>query len=107
RDPCSTTPPPTAPTTAGRRTSSEENDMSDLLRNVLAATVFALLGIVIFVLTFVIVDRVTPYSLWKEIVEEKNTALALLLGAASIGSCISIAHALHSPLPAVSNTAVL
>ncbi|PYO66094.1 MAG: DUF350 domain-containing protein [Gemmatimonadetes bacterium] len=69
--------------------------MSDLLRNVLAATVFALLGIVIFVLTFVIVDRVTPYSLWKEIVEEKNTALALLLGAASIGICIIIASAVH------------
>ena len=69
--------------------------MSDLLRNVLAATVFALLGIVIFVLTFVIVDRVRPYSLWKEIVEEKNTALALLLGAASIGICIIIASAVH------------
>ena len=69
--------------------------MSDLLRNVLAATVFALLGIVIFVLTFVIVDRVTPYSLWKEIVEEKNVALAVLLGAASIGICVIIASAVH------------
>ena len=69
--------------------------MSDLLRNVLAASVFAVLGIVIFVLTFIVVDRVTPYSLWKEIVEEKNTALALLLGAASIGICIIIASAVH------------
>ena len=69
--------------------------MSDLLRNMLAATAFALLGIVIFILAFVVVDRVTPYSLWKEIVEEKNTALALLLGAASIGICIIIASAVH------------
>ena len=69
--------------------------MSDLLRNMLAATVFALLGIVLFILAFVVVDRVTPYSLWKEIVEEKNVALAVLLGAASIGICVIIASAVH------------
>ncbi|PYP17110.1 MAG: DUF350 domain-containing protein [Gemmatimonadetes bacterium] len=69
--------------------------MSDLLRNMLAATAFALLGIVIFILAFVVVDRVTPYSLWKEIVEEKNVALAVLLGAASIGICVIIASAVH------------
>ncbi len=69
--------------------------MSDLLRNILAATIFALLGIVIFILAFVVVDRVTPYSLWKEIVEEKNVALAVLLGAASIGICVIIASAVH------------
>jgi len=69
--------------------------MSDLLRNMLAATAFALRGIVIFILAFVVVDRVTPYSLWKEIVEEKNVALAVLLGAASIGICVIIASAVH------------
>ena len=69
--------------------------MSDLLRNILAATIFSLLGIVIFIVTFVVVDRVTPYNLWKDIVEEKNVALAVLLGAASIGICVIIASAVH------------
>ena len=46
----------------------------------LSALVFALLGIVIFVGTFVVVDKMTPYHLWKEIVEDKNVALAILLG---------------------------
>ena len=59
------------------------------------ALVFALLGIVIFVGTFVIVDKMTPYHLWKEIVEDKNLALAVLLGAMSIGLCIIIAAAVH------------
>jgi putative membrane protein len=59
------------------------------------ALVFALLGIVIFVGTFVVVDKMTPYHLWKEIVEEKNLALAVLLGAMSIGLCIIIAAAVH------------
>ena len=62
---------------------------------VLNALVFAVLGIVIFVLAFVIVDKLTPYALWKEIVEEKNLALAVLVGAMSIGMCVIIAAAVH------------
>ena len=59
------------------------------------ALVFALLGIVLFVIAFAILDRLTPYSLWKEIVEEQNVALAILVGAMSIGMCVIIAAAVH------------
>ena len=59
------------------------------------ATVFALLGIIIFVAAFVLVDKMTPYDLWKEIVEEKNLALAILVGAMSLGMCVIIAAAVH------------
>jgi len=37
------------------------------------------------------IDKMTPYHLWKEIVEDKNVALAVLIGAMSIGMCIIIA----------------
>jgi uncharacterized membrane protein YjfL (UPF0719 family) len=59
------------------------------------ALVFAVLGILIFIATFAIVDKMTPYALWKEIVEEKNLALAVMVGAMSIGMCIIIAAAVH------------
>jgi uncharacterized membrane protein YjfL (UPF0719 family) len=62
---------------------------------VLNAIVFALIGIVIFVGTFVVVDKMTPYNLWAEIVENKNVALAILLGSMSVGLCIIIAAAVH------------
>ena len=61
----------------------------------LNAVVYSLLGIVIFVLSFLILDKMTPYSLWKEIREERNTALAILVGAMSIGLSIIIASAVH------------
>jgi len=61
----------------------------------LNALIYALLGIVIFLLAFVIVDKMTPYHLWKEIVEDKNVALAVLIGAISLGMCIIIAAAVH------------
>jgi putative membrane protein len=67
----------------------------DLARNIEAAIVFAFLGIVVFVAAFAIIDRMTPYHLWNEIVHEKNLALAVLVGAMSIGICIIIAAAVH------------
>lgn len=62
---------------------------------VLNALIYAVLGIIIFVVSFIILDKMTPYALWKEIVEEKNVALAVLVGAMSIGMCIIIASAVH------------
>jgi putative membrane protein len=61
----------------------------------LNALVYALLGIVIFAFSFIIIDKMTPYHLWKEIVEDKNIALAILIGAISLGMCIIIAAAVH------------
>jgi len=65
------------------------------LGSLLNAIVYAALGIGIFSLAFVMIDRLTPYHLWKEIVEDKNVALAVLVGAMSIGICIIIAAAVH------------
>ena len=61
----------------------------------LNALVYAVLGIVIFVVSFSIVDWLTPYELWREIVEKKNLALAVLVGCMSIGMCVIIAMAIH------------
>ena len=65
------------------------------LTNVVNAIVYAGIGIVIFGLAFLIIDTFTPYNLWKEIVQEHNTALAILLGAMSLGLCLIIAAAVH------------
>jgi uncharacterized membrane protein YjfL (UPF0719 family) len=67
---------------------------ADLWTNLVAAVVFALLGIVVFVGAFAVLDRMTPYALWKEIVEEQNVALAVLVGAISLGISLIIAAAI-------------
>ena len=61
----------------------------------LNAIVYAILGIVIFIGAFALVDKLTPYALWKEIVEDKNVALAIMVGAMPIGICVIIAAAIH------------
>ena len=60
-----------------------------------AALVYAAIGLVIFGVAFVLVDRLTPYHLWKEIVDEKNTALAIVVGALAIGISIIISAAIR------------
>ncbi len=54
----------------------------------LNALIYAALGIVIFLFCFMLIDKMTPYHLWKEIVEDKNIALAILIGAISLGMCV-------------------
>lgn len=66
-----------------------------LLSNIGNALVFAFLGIIVFTIAFVVMDKLTPYHLWKEIVQEHNMALAILVGAMSIGLCLIIASAIH------------
>jgi len=62
---------------------------------VVNSSVFALIGIIIYVAGFIIIDVLTPYSLWKEINEKQNSALAILLGSIAIGLAIIVAAAIH------------
>ncbi|MBV1689468.1 DUF350 domain-containing protein [Novosphingobium sp. G106] len=61
----------------------------------LATLLYAGLGIVIFIVSFVLVDKLTPGELWKEIIERQNMAVALLAGAVAIGISSIIAAAVH------------
>ncbi len=61
----------------------------------LGSFVFALMGVLIFWLCFLIIDKITPYNLWEEIVEKQNRALALVVAAMSLGICIIVAAAIH------------
>jgi len=57
--------------------------------------IYALIGVVIFWLCFVIIDKITPYDLWGEIVEKHNIALGIVVGAMSLGISIIVAAAVH------------
>lgn len=61
----------------------------------LSSIMFALMGVIIFGLSFVIIDKLTPYNLWEEIVDKQNMALALVVAAMSLGICVIVAAAIH------------
>jgi hypothetical protein len=60
-----------------------------------ASLIYALLGVVIFWVCFIVIDKLTPYHLWQEIVEKHNVALGIVVGAMSLGICIIVAAAIH------------
>lgn len=56
---------------------------------------YSILGVVVFWVSFIIIDKITPYDLWGEIVEKKNIALSILVGAMCLGIAIIVAAAIH------------
>lgn len=63
--------------------------------HVLNALVYALLGCVIFLLVFWLVERVTPENMWKEILEKRNVALAVMAAGFMLAIALIIASAIH------------
>ncbi|ODS91752.1 MAG: hypothetical protein ABS45_10010 [Comamonas sp. SCN 65-56] len=61
----------------------------------LGSLVYAIIGVAIFWISFVIVDKITPYDLWGEIVEKQNRALALVVASMCLGISIIVAAAIH------------
>ena len=68
---------------------------SSMLQNAAAAVLFAIIGVVLFIVAFMIFDKLTPGSLWKELIEDQNTAIGVLMGAVAIALAIIIAAAVH------------
>ena len=62
---------------------------------ILGSLLYAVIGVAVFWVAFVIIDKITPYDLWREIVEKQNMALGLVVAAMSLGVCVIIAAAIH------------
>ena len=59
------------------------------------SVVYSVIGIVILLITYLIIEKLTPENSWKEIVENKNMALAIVFAAFIIGIAMIISAALH------------
>ena len=69
-------------------------EMSPALALFLSTIVYSALGVAIFGLTFWMVTKIVPFSVRKEIEEDQNTALAIILGSVFIGLAIIISAAI-------------
>jgi putative membrane protein len=56
---------------------------------------YALIGVGIFWICFLIIDKLTPYDLWGEIIEKKNLALAVVVAAMCIAVGMIVSAAIH------------
>ena len=56
---------------------------------------YSLIGVAIFWIAFTVIDKLTPYNLWGQIVHEKNVALAIVVGALAIAIGLIVAAAIR------------
>jgi len=56
----------------------------------LETILYILVGVIIYVLSIIIVEKLTPWSLQKELVEDQNIAIAIMFAGFFIGIAIII-----------------
>jgi uncharacterized membrane protein YjfL (UPF0719 family) len=68
---------------------------SALLHTFLVTVAYTLFGLIIFGLAFWLIVKVSPFSIRKEIEDDQNTSLAILIGSVILGLAIIIASVIH------------
>jgi putative membrane protein len=63
--------------------------------SILAALIYSLIGIVLFGVAFFVIVKIAPFSIRKEIEEDQNTSLGIIIGAVIIGISMIISAAVH------------
>ena len=56
---------------------------------------YALIGVLVFWLCFLILDKLTPYRLWEELIDKQSVALGVVVASMALGICIIVAAAIH------------
>ncbi len=69
--------------------------MDQLANLVVETIIFAVIGIALFAFAFWVIVKITPFSTRKEIEDDQNTALAIVIGAVIIGIALIVAAAVH------------
>jgi uncharacterized membrane protein YjfL (UPF0719 family) len=65
------------------------------LHTFLVTLAYTLFGLIVFGLAFWIITKLVPFSMRKEIEDDQNTALAIVIGAVILGLAIIVASTIH------------
>ena len=63
--------------------------------SIVSALLFSAMGLLLFGLAFFVIVKVSPFSIRKEIEEDQNTALGVIIGAVIIGISLIISAAIQ------------
>jgi uncharacterized membrane protein YjfL (UPF0719 family) len=69
--------------------------LEGLLSTLITTLVFVVLGLIIFTRAFFVIAMATPFSVRKELEEDQNVALAIVIASVILGSALIIAAAIH------------
>lgn len=69
--------------------------LSDMGDNVVSSAVFAAIGLAVFGIAFFLITKIAPFSMKKEIEEDQNIALGIIVAGVLIGIALIISAAIH------------
>jgi len=75
-------------------------DWSVILYGIVDTVVYSLVGIVLMGLGFILITFFTPFSIKKEIEDDQNISLGIIIGAVILGISIIVASVISSPTSA-------
>jgi uncharacterized membrane protein YjfL (UPF0719 family) len=70
-------------------------DIQPVIKAVVASLVFVAIGLIVFLFAFFLITKLAPFSIRKEIEDDQNTALAIVIGSIMIGLALIISAAIH------------
>jgi putative membrane protein len=69
--------------------------MNQMVDFIVSTLIFAVIGLIVFAVAFWIIVKISPFSIRKEIEEDHNVALAILISSVILGIALVISAAVH------------
>ncbi len=69
--------------------------MESLVKPLIMTVIFSTFGLVLFLIAFWAIVRMTPFSIRKELEQDQNVAIAVVIAAVIIGIALIVAAGVH------------
>jgi putative membrane protein len=77
-------------------TGEASNMLEQLIRPLLMTAIFSVAGVVLLAVCFWIIVKLSPFSVRREIEEDQNVALGIIIGSLIIAIAVIVSAAIHS-----------
>lgn len=72
-----------------------EEQFDHFIAQIMSSLVFALIGVIVFAFAFWLIVKISPFSVRKEIEDDQNVALSIVIASVIVGVAMIVAAAIH------------
>ncbi len=72
-----------------------EDQFEHFIFQIMSSLVFSLIGITVFAFAFWLIGKISPFSIRKELEDDQNVALGIVIAAVIIGVALVVSAAIH------------
>jgi putative membrane protein len=72
-----------------------EDQFEHFIFQIMSSLVFSLIGIIVFAFAFWLIGKISPFSIRKELEDDQNVALGIVIAAVILGVALVVSAAIH------------